>query len=189
MKYVPSISVNLKKLCDINELSRRIEQENLSIDTAFERLQEIQKAKNEPVWELVFSSGVGAAAFGYLFGGSLWDCLAAFVCGVILQLFFSFLDEKQVNISKVLLDIIGGLLVTVICVVLNRIGVSEHLDLAITGAIIPIRVWLLPMESVTLWMVIICQDVSGFLMPFWYFVPLPLVWGWGSNYKEEKSIC
>ena len=125
LKYVPSISVNLKKLCDINELSRRIEQENLSIDTAFERLQEIQKAKNEPVWELVFSSGVGAAAFGYLFGGSLWDCLAAFVCGVILQLFFSFLD------------IIGGLLVTVICVVLNRIGVSEHLDLAITGAIIP----------------------------------------------------
>ena len=120
LKYVPSISVNLKKLCDINELSRRIEQENLSIDTAFERLQEIQKAKNEPVWELVFSSGVGAAAFGYLFGGSLWDCL-----------------EKQVNISKVLLDIIGGLLVTVICVVLNRIGVSEHLDLAITGAIIP----------------------------------------------------
>lgn len=85
----------------------------------------------------MFSSGVGAAAFGYLFGGSLWDCLAAFVCGVILQLFFSFLDEKQVNISKVLLDIIGGLLVTVICVVLNRIGVSEHLDLAITGAIIP----------------------------------------------------
>ena len=60
LKYVPSISVNLKKLCDINELSRRIEQENLSIDTAFERLQEIQKAKNEPVWELVFSSGVGA---------------------------------------------------------------------------------------------------------------------------------
>ena len=50
LKYVPSISVNLKKLCDINELSRRIEQENLSIDTAFERLQEIQKAKNEPVW-------------------------------------------------------------------------------------------------------------------------------------------
>ena len=89
LKYVPSISVNLKKLCDINELSRRIEQENLSIDTAFERLQEIQKAKNEPVWELVFSSGVGAAAFGYLFGGSLWDCLAAFVCGVILQLFFN----------------------------------------------------------------------------------------------------
>ncbi len=56
LKYVPSISVNLKKLCDINELSRRIEQENLSIDTAFERLQEIQKAKNEPVWGVgVFS--------------------------------------------------------------------------------------------------------------------------------------
>lgn len=40
------------------ELSRRIEQENLSIDTAFERLQEIQKAKMNrygswcflPVW-------------------------------------------------------------------------------------------------------------------------------------------
>ena len=82
LKYVPSISVNMKKLCDINELSRRIEQENLSIDTALARLQEIQEAKNEPAWELVLSSGVGAAAFGYLFGGSLWDCLAAFVCEI-----------------------------------------------------------------------------------------------------------
>lgn len=37
LKYVPSISVNMKKLCDINELSRRIEQENLSVDTALKR--------------------------------------------------------------------------------------------------------------------------------------------------------
>ena len=137
LKYVPSISVNMKKLCDINELSRRIEQENLSVDTALKTLEQIRAAKNEPVWELVLSSGVGAAAFGFLFGGSMWDCLAAFVCGVILQMFFSFLEAKHVNISKVLLDIIGGLLVTILCVILQRIGVSEHLDLAIAGAIIP----------------------------------------------------
>ncbi len=137
LKYVPSIAVNLKKLCDINELSRRIEQENLPVDTALKRLEEIRNAENEPAWELILSSGVGAAAFGYLFGGGLWDCVAAFVCGVILQMFFSFLEEKKVNISKVLLDIIGGLLVTIICVIMNRIGVSDHLNLAIAGAIIP----------------------------------------------------
>ena len=85
----------MKKLCDINELSRRIEQENLSVDTALKTLEQIRAAKNEPVWELVLSSGVGAAAFGFLFGGSMWDCLAAFVCGVILQMFFSFLEAKQ----------------------------------------------------------------------------------------------
>ena len=122
LKYVPSISVNMKKLCDINELSRRIEQENLSVDTALKTLEQIRAAKNEPVWDLVLSSGVGAAAF---------------VCGVILQMFFSFLEAKHVNISKVLLEIIGGLLVTILCVILQRIGVSEHLELAIAGAIIP----------------------------------------------------
>ena len=68
LKYVPSISVNMKKLCDINELSRRIEQENLSVDTALRTLEQIRAAKNEPVWELVLSSGVGAATFGFLFG-------------------------------------------------------------------------------------------------------------------------
>ena len=101
-------AVSIEKECRVHEQEKidRIQKKVellmciLSIDTAFERLQEIQKAKNEPVWELVFSSGVGAAAFGYLFGGSLWDCLAAFVCGVILQLFFSFLDEKQVKILE-----------------------------------------------------------------------------------------
>ena len=53
LKYVPSISVNLKKLCDINELSRRIEQENLSIDTAFERFagdSEKQKMNRYGSW-------------------------------------------------------------------------------------------------------------------------------------------
>lgn len=49
LKYVPSISVNMKKLCDINELSRRIEQENLSVDTALKTLEQIRAAKNEPV--------------------------------------------------------------------------------------------------------------------------------------------
>ena len=42
LKYVPSISVNMKKLCDINELSRRIEQENLSVDTALKTLEQIR---------------------------------------------------------------------------------------------------------------------------------------------------
>ena len=45
LKYVPSISVNMKKLCDINELSRRIEQENLSVDTALKTLEQIRAAK------------------------------------------------------------------------------------------------------------------------------------------------
>ena len=63
LKYVPSISVNMKKLCDINELSRRIEQENLSVDTALRTLEQIRAAKNEPVWELVLSSGVAGGFF------------------------------------------------------------------------------------------------------------------------------
>ena len=54
LKYVPSISVNMKKLCDINELSRRIEQENLSVDTALKTLEQIRAAKNEPVWDWCF---------------------------------------------------------------------------------------------------------------------------------------
>ena len=65
LKYVPSISVNMKKLCDINELSRRIEQENLSVDTALKTLEQIRAAKKK-------RAGVGTGAFLRCWCGCFW---------------------------------------------------------------------------------------------------------------------
>ncbi len=138
LKFVASVTVNLKKLCDINELSRNIEEKHLSLDQALKRLEQIQRAKDEPVREQVLASALGAAAFCFLFGGSLRDCLAAGICGFVLWMLVMAVEKKKLGLSKVLLNILGGVLVTVLCVALVRLGVARNLDRAIMGAVIPL---------------------------------------------------
>lgn len=138
LQYVSSVSINLKKLCDINELSRNIEAENLPVETALKRLDAIRRDKNEPAWKMILASGIGSAAFCYLFGGNMRDCLGALICGILLQMLFTVVEMKQFKMSKVLMNIVGGLFVTIICLLLIRTHVAEHLDQTIMGAIIPL---------------------------------------------------
>ena len=138
LQYVSSVSTNFKKLCDVNELSRDIAAGNRSVEQALERLEEIRQEKNEPSWKMIFASGIGASAFCYMFGGNIRDCLAALFCGMILQLLICAIEKKQIQISKVLLHIVGGLLMTVLCILFLRMGLAEHLDQTIMGAIIPL---------------------------------------------------
>lgn len=138
LQYVSSVSTNFKKLCEVNELSRNIESGKCSVDQALIRLKEIRAGKNEPPWKMILASGVGAAAFCYLFGGTIRDSLAALICGLVLQLLFTLVEKKRFEISKVLLYIIGGLLMTVLCILWVKSGLAEHLDKTIMGAIIPL---------------------------------------------------
>lgn len=133
--HVPQINVDLSKLCDINTLSRDIEQKNLSIDEALERFYKIKNNRDKFVWSHILASGIGAGAFCYLFGGDLMDCIGALLMGLLVWAFF--IIVAKYNLSKVLLNIMGSFIVTAGCILLAQVGLVHHLDQAIMGAIIP----------------------------------------------------
>ena len=92
--------------------------------------------KGKPAWEQILASAVGSAAFCIIFGGSFMDSLASFIAGLILWVFMLFVASKQ--LSRIVGTASGGLIATLICFGLYRIGLGNHLSNMIIGAIIPL---------------------------------------------------
>ena len=135
IENIPNVSVDLDRLCELNRLSRDIEKDDLDIDEALNRFEEIKKGKKKNPWANILASGVGSAAFCALFGGQFRDCLAVLLMGILVWSFFLILGRLPV--SKVLLHIAGSFLVTAGCIAMYHVGLVSYLNTAIMGSIIP----------------------------------------------------
>ncbi len=136
LQPVMSSSTDLHKLCELNNLSRKIEQTDLDLDAAIAEFEGIKQGSKYCKWLHVLCSGVGAAAFCYFLGGSVMDCMAAFLMGLLVWGLFVALEGF--NLSKVILYIIASFLAAGGCVLMLKAGMIENLDKAVVGAIIPL---------------------------------------------------
>ena len=84
----------------------------------------------------ILASGLGSAAFCYLFGGNLWDSIAAFLVGLVLYGYV--LQISSPHLSKIVGNIGGGALVTVLCGIMYLTGFGKHLNYMIIGSIMPL---------------------------------------------------
>ena len=71
VKHVPLSSANLGRVAMINQLSREIVENNLSLDEALVKMEEILKTPSNPFLLELAACAVGAAGFGILFGGNI----------------------------------------------------------------------------------------------------------------------
>lgn len=133
---VMGTSVDLNKLCELNNLSREIEQKDLDIDEALARYDAIKRSRKKNPWVHILCSGIGAAAFCYFLGGGSMDCAAAFLMGLLVWGFLTALE--RFSLSKVLLYIVASMIAAGGCVTMLRLGLVQNLDKAIVGAIIPL---------------------------------------------------
>ena len=135
-KFIPIKGASLDKVVAVNQLSRKVEQGEYTLEQLEYRLKQIRAIKAKPAWEQILASAVGSAAFCIIFGGGFMDCLASFVAGLILWVFMLFVASK--SLSRIVGNVTGGLLATVVCFGLYRIGLGNHLSNMIIGAIIPL---------------------------------------------------
>ena len=120
----------------MNQLSREIELGLHTPAEAHERLEAIRAMPSKPRWQQVLASGVGSASFGYLFGGTGWDAAAAFLCGLVLYLYFLYLVRGR--LSKIAMNISGGALVTLCALILTHFGIGTNLEIVTAGAVVPL---------------------------------------------------
>ena len=136
LEPIMSTSVDLNKLCELNNLSRKIEQMDLEIDAAIEEFEALRQGRKYNKWLHVLCSGIGAAAFCYFLGGGTLDCMVACLMGILVWGFF--LALEPLHLSNVLLHIAASFIAAGGCVLMMRMGMVENLDKAIVGAIIPL---------------------------------------------------
>ncbi len=136
VQHIPVRAARLDRVVAVNQLSREVEEKNLTIGEVQARLRQIQDMPGKSELMQILASGVGSGCFCYLFGGSLMDSAAAFAAGLILYVYV--LRVSSPHLSKIVGNIGGGALVTLICILCYRLGFGEHLNHMIIGSIIPL---------------------------------------------------
>ena len=135
-KFIPIKGASLDKVVAVNQLSREVAEGRWTLEKVGEKLKEIRAMKPKRAWEQILASAVGSAAFCILFGGGFADCLASFVAGFLLWVFVLFVGTR--HLSRIVNTVTGGLLSSLVCFGLYRIGLGSHLSNMIIGAIIPL---------------------------------------------------
>lgn len=134
LKHVPSTSIHFGRICAVNQLSREIAEGKHTVEEASARLQQIRNIPYSRLPLAIFACAVGSAAFSYLFGGSGWDALTAFLCGLVLELFLYWTGKRK--LSKFLTNLSASALVTFCGAILLLLGLGQNLDKIIIGSII-----------------------------------------------------
>ena len=135
-KFIPIKGASLDKVVAVNQLSREVAQDECSLEQLEQRLKAIRAMKSKPAWEQILASSVGSAAFCIIFGGGFMDCVASFIAGLLLWVFMLFVASRR--LSRIVGNISGGLLSTLLCFGMYRLGLGNHLSNMIIGAIIPL---------------------------------------------------
>lgn len=138
VKHIPLNSVHLERVAKVNQLSREISDGKYTIDEAMEQLERIAHEKDSGKVKQMLAYGMGSGCFCSLFGGSVRDSLAAFLCGILLFWFLYAFRLRKQNTSKIVLNILSGALVSTISLILWKLHVATDLDHTIIGSIMPL---------------------------------------------------
>lgn len=135
VQHIPVSGTHLDKVAAVNQLSREIEQGYYTVEEAKEELERIRKMPGKRKRVQILASGLGSAAFCYLFGGGFVDSLVAFFAGVVLYLYVL---NISIHLSKIVGNILGGALVTLFCGLAHSFGLGQQLNYMIIGSIMPL---------------------------------------------------
>ena len=136
VQHIPVSGARLDRVAAVNQLSREIAEGCFTPAEVKRRLDEIEHMPEKSDRVKVLASAVGSGCFCCMFGGSPLDCLGAFLTGFLLYIYV--LKLFTPHLSKIIGNIGGGALVTVLCLLLCRMNLGESINYMIIGSIMPL---------------------------------------------------
>ena len=136
VEHIPVKGAQLDRVVAVNQLSREIEGGRCTLSEADACLNAIARMPGKKRWQQILASGVGSACFCILFGGSGMDSAASFLAGLLLYAYVLLLSAPYM--SRMIGNVLGGVLASAACVALYGLGLGDDLSHMIIGAIIPL---------------------------------------------------
>jgi len=138
VRHIPLSGTHLGIVAEVNELSREISAGHVGIEEAYMRLGEIDKMPPKRGSVQVLAAGVGSGTFAMLLGSTLAESAVAFCIGCLLYLWV--LLANKLNLSKIILNVVGGVIMTTVAVLVLHLPGTGMLRLEgmIIGAIMPL---------------------------------------------------
>ena len=137
VNHVPLSSSHLGIVAEVNELSREISAGRVKLEEAEERLERIEKIPPKKRWFQYMAAGLASGTFALMLGSSVPEAVAAFLIGFLSYVWVLFAGKH--NLSKIIVNIVGGVIMTVLALAFMHIPFLPilKLDGMMVGAIMP----------------------------------------------------
>lgn len=133
IKRITSRGVDLNKIDQINDLSRKIQTESIDIcDFNKELLKISNSTRYSPIITLLWSS-IAAGCFSIMFGGTFKDFFAASLIGAIIKI-VSIIFQK-LSINEFFVNSFCGALCSILAMIFLKLNLCSNLDKTIIGSI------------------------------------------------------
>lgn len=134
VQHIPVSGAHLNRVAAVNQLSREIEEGKHTIADLEWCLDDIENMPGKRNIVQIMASAVGSGAFCLFFGGDLLDSAAAFLSGMLLYVYILYGGYR---LSRLVEHILGGALVTFLCMVFYHLGLGHNVSSMIIGSVIP----------------------------------------------------
>ena len=131
--FVPVHGASLDKMVAVNALSREIYSEGMDIEEAAARLSEIRNMPAKPAKQQFAAALIGAAGFAVIFGGDIFDAIAAGLAGMLLWMYMYYIGAR---LSKIAANFTGGMVAAILVICLYNLGLGHSLEPMVLGTII-----------------------------------------------------
>lgn len=134
IKRIKTRTINLEKVSQVNDLSRRFVAGSLTVTQAMEELKTIDRAKGYPFWQKAIVGGLGSAFFSVLFGANLVEFLLAFIASITVNNVTTNMDRAGFPVFISYLA--GGVTAAVLAVLAANLLPMVEVDKVIVGGVL-----------------------------------------------------
>ena len=136
MRAIHSRSVNFRKVCEVNDMSRAFVEGRISLDEAIGRLEEISHEREYGIATRILGYGIIAGCFSFLGSLSPLDGFLSSLIGLLLGGLSLWLDTKK---TPYFLDpfLLGAFVAYCACW-MQPLFPASHVDSLVIGGIIPL---------------------------------------------------
>lgn len=134
IKRIKTRSINLEKVAQVNDLSRRFVAGSLTVSDAMEELKQIEKAPGYPFWQKALVGGIASALFSVLFGANVLEFLIALMASIMVNNVTTNMDRA--GFPTFVSHLAGGMTAALLAVMASNFISMVELDKVIVGAVI-----------------------------------------------------
>lgn len=132
VKRIKYRRVDLNKVHEVNDLSRRLNKETISLDELYTSLEKINQEKGYSTKTIILFSAITAGSFSFIFGGNVLDFISALIIGATIKFFAIFFEKLSIN--DFFINYICSAILTVIAIFLFTFNITTNIDTVIISS-------------------------------------------------------
>lgn len=134
MCRIPAHGTDIELLEQCNELCRNLCRSPIPLEQAEGMVEQLSCVKQHPSWALLLGYAMTTAFFSLFFGGGVWDCLSAGLCGLAAGICLLF-GQKLTGSNAFFRTVVCAALISTLAMILVGVGIGENLDAVTIGSL------------------------------------------------------